>query len=213
MSRAAIGDIHGREAYKKLLKDSYSEIYILGDYFDSREKISPGTQLDVFKEIVELARKDDRIRLCLGNHDYHYLINDRFERYSGFQAYHRFDFREALQEASDLLKIVYVTADNYLLSHAGVSQTFLKRFGLERPEQINDLYKADPSCLKFSPEGDDFGNHPANSPIWIRPPALFHDMLPGYKQIVGHTNTQFNEIKEVGDLVLIDCNLHVAYEF
>lgn len=210
--KLAIGDIHGRDSYKRFIKDEHTAIYFLGDYFDSREKISPGEQLDNFEEIVKLAREDPRVHLCLGNHDYHYLVSDRFERYTGFQAYHRFDFREALQNAHDLIRVVYVDG-KHLLSHAGVSQSFMNRFGLEKPEQINALYARDPDCLKHFREGDDYGNHPMNSPIWIRPPALLGDMLPGYTQIVGHTPTQFNEIRKVGDLVLIDTNLYAAYEF
>lgn len=216
--RVAIGDIHGRDTYKQFIKDSHDEVYFLGDYFDTHEGIGPGQQLDNFAEIVELAKKDSRVHLCLGNHDYHYILNDRFERYSGFQEYHRFDIREALKAAEELFSVVFKTEDNFLLSHAGVSKTFLASCNLTDPLEINQRYKEFPELLMHYAYGDPYGDHPMNSPIWIRPRALFGDMLDGYTQIVGHTQTQFGEIKTIErdsttKLVMIDTGLKAAFEF
>ena len=216
--RVAIGDIHGRDTYKKFIKDSYDEIYFLGDYFDAYPAIPAVTQIRVFNELVALARRDTRVHLCLGNHDYHYLLGDKNECYSGFQHYSRFDIMEALKAAEDLLEVVYKTADNFLLSHAGVSKTFLASCKLEDPLDINQRYKEFPGLLVHYRMGDCYGDHPMNSPIWIRPRALFGDMLDGYTQIVGHTQTQFGEIKTLErdsttKLVMADTGLKAAFEF
>lgn len=216
--RVAIGDIHGRDAYKKFIKDEYSEIYFLGDYFDSHEAIPAVTQIRIFRELVELARTDSRIHLCLGNHDYHYLIRDKNETYSGFQYYSRFDIYEALKAADDLFAVVYETPDKFLISHAGVTKTFLASCLLEKPTDINERYKQFPDCLVHYRMGDTYGNHPMNSPIWVRPQALFSDMIDDYTQIVGHSQTRSGKVEIIEKLgntriVLADTALREAYEF
>jgi hypothetical protein len=133
----------------------------------------------------------------LGNHDYHYLGNIFFQRYSGFQQKYFLQIHEILEENMDLLKVVYVTGDNYLISHAGVSVWYMNTMasiGVTGVEGINDAFTRDRDILTFNgdnPYGDDI----TQSPIWIRPHSLERQPLPGYNQIVGHTEGY--QIKEV----------------
>jgi hypothetical protein len=162
----------------------------VGDYFDSFD-LSFIRQYQNFKEICELARADKRIKLCLGNHDYHYLGKVTGQRYSGYQQKHSYEIYQILEQNIDLLKVVYVTADNYLISHAGVSAWFIKwmkRAGYNTVEDINTAFAEDRNILNFNgynPFGDDI----TQSPIWIRPASLEKQPTPGYRQIVGHTPT------------------------
>ncbi|MDR2144145.1 MAG: metallophosphoesterase, partial [Treponema sp.] len=123
--RLAIGDVHGRPFWKHYLDEDYSAFYFTGDYFDSHDP-SAGFQQQYknFIEICAAARSDSRIRLCLGNHDYHYLKGVDNEQYSGFQARHSGKISKALEQNIDLLKIVQADGD-YLISHAGVTNYFL----------------------------------------------------------------------------------------
>ena len=198
----AIGDIHGKNCWEKLLSDEADNIYFNGDYFDCYEKIPTVTQIRNFRKICDMARKDPRIHLCLGNHDFQYLRGlDRSEHYSGFQAYGRFDIQEALEGNIDLLKIVYQSED-YLISHAGISKTFLKSLCLENPLDINARfieYRMSLAFCGYNRYGDDV----TQGPLWIRPASLSKDKLDGYKQIVGHTKVLDIAISE--DLVLVDC--------
>ncbi|MDR2095260.1 MAG: metallophosphoesterase [Treponema sp.] len=183
--RLAIGDIHGRPHWKKYLDEDFAEFYFTGDYFDSFD-ISFLRQLGNFRELCETARADRRIKLCLGNHDYHYVGQIFHQEYSGYQHKNKLYIYDILERNMDLLNIVYVTPDKYLVSHAGVSNTFMKKIGAASVEEINGAFTKDRNILNFDGR-DIYGNDVTQSPIWIRPPALERDPVAGYHQIVGHT--------------------------
>jgi hypothetical protein len=96
-----------------------------------------------------------------------------------------------------LLKVLYVTEDKYIISHAGVSNTFLgklKKKGETDIAGVNEAFLKDRNILAF--DGYDiYGDDLTQSPIWIRPNSLYADAVSGYSQIVGHT--QLAEISEV----------------
>ncbi|MDR1957260.1 MAG: metallophosphoesterase [Treponema sp.] len=218
MMRIAIGDVHGRNAWKRYIDRDFTEFYILGDYFDSFSV--PFTwQYRNFRELCAAAREDSRIKLCLGNHDYHYLSRiDPDERYSGFQDRHYRAINELLEQNMDLLRVIYVTADKYLISHAGVSNTFMEKMkarGVEGIERIDPAFIQDRTILGF--DGfDQYGDDPSQSPIWIRPASLSVDPLPDYNQIIGHTQMERIKIITVGDIRLscIDTGNRMSlYEF
>ncbi|MDR0602516.1 MAG: metallophosphoesterase [Treponema sp.] len=186
--RLAIGDIHGRNFWKRCIGGDFEEYYITGDYFDSFN-ISFARQYRNFAEICDEARRDSRLKLCLGNHDYHYMRGVLNQRYSGFQDKHSAGIMEILEKNADLLKVLYVTSDRYIISHAGVSAAFMekmKKAGVGAPEEINAAFLEDRNILAFD-GWDIYGNDVTQSPIWIRPDSLCRDALPGYSQIAGHT--------------------------
>lgn len=198
--RTAIGDTHGRRDWERFIDLDFDEFYFVGDYFDDYESTAAFQQIENFLKIVDYARRDSRIKLCLGNHDYHYLPGVE-DRYSGYQAAGRWDITPALVSALDVLKPIYVTEDNYIISHAGVSQTFLNVHGLTHPLDINEAFSRDKNILSWvgpNPYGDSVDN----GPIWIRPKSLLEDKVPGFKQIVGHTQVQ--EIHTVEGVTFID---------
>ncbi|MDR3304316.1 MAG: metallophosphoesterase [Treponema sp.] len=184
--RLAIGDIHGKPFWKDYLDEDFTEFYLLGDYFDSYG-LSFSQEYVNFERIIEAARFDSRLKLCLGNHDYHYLkeIPDN-DRYSRFQSRHHAAIQEILEESMDLLSVVYLTPDNFLISHAGISRTFSRLLGLDGVEGCNRVFTRDRSLFSFNGL-DSFGNDVTQGPFWIRPAALEADALPGYTHIVGHT--------------------------
>ena len=192
--RLAIGDVHGRPFWKHYLDEDCTAFYFTGDYFDSHDpSVGFEQQYKNFIEICAAARTDDRVRLCLGNHDYHYLKGVGDEQYSGFQARHSGEISEALEQNIDLLKIVRLDGD-YLISHAGVTNHFLASLGLQDPREINEAFLQNRMILAFNGRNV-FGDDITQSPIWIRPRSLGRDPLAGYNQIVGHTPV--NEISEM----------------
>ena len=204
-SRYAIGDVHGRSFWKSYIKNEYSEFYFTGDYFDSYD-LPFSTQYTNFEDICKEARADNRIKLCLGNHDYHYLQGVRNQFYSGFQEQNYKKISAVLEENIDLLKIVYVTEDNYIISHAGVTSWFLKSIKGTEPEDINRAFCKDRNILNFNGHNI-YGDDITQSPIWVRPGSLESGHLPGYSQIVGHTPVRkISEfaLKDQAKLVLID---------
>jgi hypothetical protein len=200
--RLAIGDPHGRSFWKHYLDEDFSAFYITGDYFDSF-KLSFTKQYWNFRELCETARKDSRIKLCLGNHDYHYM-GEVTEIYSGYQEKHSFEIYTILEKNMDLLKVIYVTPDNYIISHAGVSAWFMnamRKAGSLDIEGINKAFVQDRNILNFNghnPNGDDI----TQSPIWIRPRSLEKQPVAGYNQIVERT-----EMAEITEVTLPDSEM------
>ena len=183
--RYAIGDIHGRQFWKTYIKEKYKIFYFTGDYFDSFD-IPFSKQYANFMEICKEARSNKRIKLCLGNHDYQYLPEVNNQKYSGFQDLNYEKISAALEENLDLMRIVYVTNDKCIISHAGVTSWFLKSIGGNEPEDINSAFNRDRNVLRFNGYNI-YGDDITQSPIWVRPGSLQSNYLPGYSQIVGHT--------------------------
>ena len=186
--RLAIGDIHGRDYWKRYLNEDFTEFYFLGDYFDSFD-VPFEKQYSNFSEICTAARIDRRLKLCIGNHDYHYMKGVLNERYSGYQDRHRSIIGGLLESNMDILKVLYVTDDNFILSHAGLSKTFMKRmkrFGINIPEDLNNIFLHDRNLLNFNGINN-YGDDVTQGPLWIRPNSLCRDAISGYSQIVGHT--------------------------
>ena len=213
--RYAIGDVHGRPFWKSYIKEKYKEFYFTGDYFDSHD-ISFSKQYANFIEICKEVRADSRIKLCLGNHDYHYLRGVTNQYYSSFQDHNKEKIAAILEENFDLLRIVYVTEDKYIISHAGVTSTFLKSIGGKDPQDINAAFVNDRNILNFNGYNI-YGDDITQSPIWVRPGSLGKDHLPGYNQIACHTPV--SEICEIAvkggeKIVLIDTfNTESIYRF
>ncbi|MDR2553112.1 MAG: metallophosphoesterase [Treponema sp.] len=205
--RYAIGDVHGRSFWKQYVNDLWDEFYFTGDYFDTHDsRMDFKKQYNNFAEICAAARENSRIKLCLGNHDYHYLQGVRDQPYSGFQQKYALRIGKVLEENMDLIGVVYVTRDRYIISHAGVTAWFLKSIGGTKPEDINRAFERDRNVLNFN-GSDIYGDDITQSPVWVRPGSLRKDPLPGYSQIVGHTpvgSIREVELENGGKLALID---------
>jgi hypothetical protein len=200
MKTIAVGDIHGRDSWKRLAEqESFDQIIFLGDYFDSKENISAKAQMKNFKEILLLkAANPEKVVLLIGNHDFHYmpLCQAIGEWYSGFQSGAGHAISHLLQKAKDLLQVAYWDAP-YLFTHAGVTNTWLRRTlllgadevinlsGMRIDDYINDVFQFTPKHFLF--EGwDSSGDDPTQSPIWVRPASLNEDAYPAI-HVVGHT--------------------------
>jgi len=200
MKRIAIGDLHGNDCWKSIDFSKYDEIYFVGDYFDSNKReITFKRQLDNFRELAIETRKNNNIHLCIGNHDYHYLNNvPMWERYSGFQNSHYVAINAALEDNADLLKFIYITTDNIVISHAGISKTFLRN----NNTSIDKLNDSPREMFQFCGI-ENHGNDITQSCIWIRPNSLLSDKIEGYKQIVGHTSVE--KVVTVDEITFCDC--------
>ena len=176
-----IGDIHGRSTWKLITHlEQPNRVIFVGDYFDSFD-FSGLEQIHNFKEIIRFKNKNPQIEIILliGNHDYHYFPEIGYTGTAGYQWDLNISISHTINEYRDHLQMCY-RLDNYLFTHAGISETFLNDvYGKDGwdidniDEHINDLWKYKPKTFGFINyhfEGDGESIH--QSPIWIRPKSL-----------------------------------------
>lgn len=216
MKICVIGDIHGRQVWKQIVNQNLDSDYIvfIGDYFDSFD-INGNDQVNNFLEIIEFKKQyNDKVILLIGNHDFHYM-SGCYSVYTGYQAGASPLIIDTLKQNNHLLQVVF-NVDNYLFSHAGISNTWyetnvinndkLARFGIDKNvDAINLLFEYTPSIFNFiSNDSDQYkqGDSIDNGPLWIRPKSLRSDRLNCYTHIVGHTHTENIVIGD--DVCLID---------
>lgn len=194
MRLIAIGDTHGRDTWKEIVKkEPEANVFVfMGDYFDSKDNINAEIQKVNFQDIIDFAIFNPNVILLFGNHDYHYLPGVN-ENYSGYQKWQKTDIGELLAKAikDELVRMCYVN-DGYMFTHAGVTKTWCEANEVvnDRVEyHINQLFKFKPQAFRFksgknhSAYGDDI----TQSPIWVRPKSLLEDGIPDYIHVVGHT--------------------------
>jgi len=218
MKIIALGDIHGRTIWQKIVaNETYDKVIFIGDYFDSKEGISAEQQIANFKKIVKLKKaQTDKVELLMGNHDFHYLqFTTRIN--SGYQKEYANSISKLLHDAIDagLISMAY-QHKNILFTHAGVSKTWLSNWNIKNSKNIarsiNQLFKIKPAAFEFAikPRQQKNGDNIYQSCIWIRPTSLFKDAIPNIKQVVGHT--QQDRIEAYHDITFID-TLSISGEY
>jgi predicted phosphodiesterase len=219
MKIIALGDTHGRRIWKSIVAThKYDRIVLIGDYFDSKEGITPEQQIENFSDLIRFKLENkSKVILLLGNHDYHYL---RFanDTYKGFQKSHHHEIQEMLHFAIDnkLVQMSFLH-DTILFTHAGVTNTWLRNnhydFVTPIDKFLNQLFITHPLSYaftigeNFSPNGDDI----SQTPIWVRPNSLFEDAFEDYIQVVGHTPK--NKLHILNKKIYLIDTLHKSGEF
>lgn len=130
-----IPDVHGRsfwkEALEKYNKEDYPNLTIvfLGDYVDPYEieGVSRQNAIDNFKEIIDVAKSDNRIHLLIGNHDMHYWYDAEYKSRVDSKNYNK--IKDMFLQNFTLFNIAYeetINEKRYLYTHAGVSSFWLQ---------------------------------------------------------------------------------------
>lgn len=219
ISHNIIGDIHGRDCWKRLVNAKLINVFI-GDYFDPYTySISFDDCKRNFLEIIDYKRHHpDNTVLLWGNHELHYLLQRELdERYSRFDYENCNEIEQILEDNNCYFSgIAYNIGNEYLVTHAGVSRYWYMRwFGnyngqspKDVAEEINNLW--DINRRAFSVQGN--GTFPydqdsvTQSPLWVRSWALEKCNLfegTSCSQVFGHT--QCRRIIERKGLICIDC--------
>ena len=211
MKVIAIGDIHGRTAWQKIVTgNEYDKVVFVGDYFDSHDNIPGPIQLGNFRNILKFKRQNPtKVVLLIGNHDFQYLKVTNQE-YSGYQPWQKWDISDVLQPAVDNGEVVACfVADSVMYTHAGIGKTWLTHVfgeGINTTNiDLNVLQSAINTTLLVTPKTFEFtsgknhsmyGDDICQTPIWIRPGSLMVDKIDGVKQVVGHTYSDTIKIEE-----------------
>jgi hypothetical protein len=210
-----IGDLHGRNTWKQIVRRHASEderpsrIVFLGDYVDS-PTVSPAVQLYNLQEVIALAghekNRTDGVTLLIGNHDYQYLPGVN-EKYTGYQPAMRASFERLFSDNFDLFSVA-TSAHNWLITHAGLTTEFMKRIGMMPNQRVNIVSDLNTHFKNnwindwgfYQRDLTGCGDHPKQSPLWVRPEVLLKWSPAGIGQVVGHTET--TEIKKFGQRIL-----------
>lgn len=190
-----VPDVHGRTFWHRAteLVDQVDQIVFLGDYLDPypHEGISFDEAFEEFHEILEFKKEyPDLVTLLVGNHDMHYII-DEFMNCSRRNIEMQGQLHELYNSNLDLFELIH-TEDDWIFSHAGVYKDWMNKyeFTLEDLNLKTFLGSQWPALEDFSLYRG--GQNSVGSCIWadIRE-SVGHDLIPNYKQVVGHT--QLNE--------------------
>ena len=208
-----IGDIHGRDVWKRIVEVEKADRYVfIGDYFDSFD--IPGLmQMHNFKELMMWSEQTKAETVFLiGNHDYGYFEGCDGTRTSGYQFKLAPSIKMLVREWKHKLQMAY-RFDNVLCTHAGVSTEFMDgvfgRGGWNADtivELLNEQWQYRPltfdfDCVKPIKMSwvDPYGDNTEQSPIWIRPKSLMRSNKDELKkqiiQVVGHTAQRNIDIK------------------
>ena len=214
-----IGDIHGRDVWRQLVREDAVNVF-LGDYFDPYyTDVDRAGELVLANllSIIEYKQQHPETILLLGNHDLHYLIDEEYSRYNESYAER---FADCLRKHWNLFQVAYAIGKRILITHAGVTQPWCRLAGIGEGLSTHDLVQAinermNDAAMRslfgversFEP-WDSYGMSATASPLWVRPRTLIHSRLTNNDgeeiiQIVGHT--QMREVLQAHPFFFVDC--------
>lgn len=128
MKIITIPDLHGRNIWKSIIYNKYDKMIFVGDYCDSFDK----TNIEIYSNLLDLIdfkkKHPEKVVLLLGNHDiqYYYPINFIYKyKCSGYRPEMHIDLYNIFYTNKNLFNITY-QIDNYIWSHAGISNEWWK---------------------------------------------------------------------------------------
>lgn len=226
-----IGDIHGRDAWRQLVREDAVNIF-LGDYLDpygSETRKAGEDALANLQAIVAYKEQHPETVLLLGNHDLHYLWRECYSRYN-YQCANQ--FAEFFRQNWHHFQMAFAIGKRILVTHAGVTKPWCQLVGIEEglsteqlANQLNQMVNDEEQrqCFTSLYCGMDSAGYTASaSPVWVRPETLMeHGKLINEDgkqivQIVGHTKA--NNIQLTPPFFFVDClatsrqSLLVIYE-
>ena len=217
MKIAIIGDLHGKNCYKKLLKDkieSFDKIIFMGDYSDdSWITFTDKEIVDNLKEVIEFKKKyQNKVELLIGNHDFQYIVG--YPTASRYRETYAKEMHQIFNENEKLFKMIFI-ANDYIFTHAGITNGWTnyikKKYKIEKidinniEEEINKVYAADKEdCNIVSFRRGGWNNFAG--PLWADTEDLLEDAWLGYNQVVGHNRVKPRSVikKENYNIFLAD---------
>ncbi len=192
----AIGDLHGKDCWKKVNPEEYEQIIFIGDYVDSFT-ITPDKIINNLKELIDFKKQHSgKVTLLLGNHDIHYMEYPQY-RCSGFNSFFQPDYTELFRDNRNLFQVAVQFGD-YLFTHAGLSHSFVKHNlkasaqliadkQIQVADLLNSVHSSENQALLHTISAMRGGADQFGGITWADYRETSHDLLPGYHQVVGHT--------------------------
>ena len=199
-----LGDIHGRMIWHDIIQaEKPDKVIFMGDYISSHDDISSEQQCINLEDILNYKEDNpNNVILLRGNHDLQHLGYYWAECSGFFRGVYNWLSEPHIKERFlNLTQWIHIE-NNYIFSHAGISQTWWKSLELGDPTKDNILKinQLEPSPLfAFTPDrfSDYYGDSFSQPCTWIRPTALVQNALENWNQIVGHTR-----VNNPGNIIL-----------
>lgn len=194
-------NIERTEKEIKLNKDIERYIYLTNSLEQLKNNLAFITtnyisNLDIISNLEEiLAFKKgnaDKVTLLVGNHDLHYFPEFEAPKCSGYSEENAPKLNKIFNGNQSLFTIAETTG-NFLLSHAGVSEIFIKQYDYpDTPEgiktKLNIEYLTFKDHIQLSLVSKyNGGMGSISGPFWQRPAELTGQNNLPFWQIVGHT--------------------------
>lgn len=196
MKHLIIGDLHGKDCWKEIQFNNYDKIIFLGDYVDHWTLPDKAIYQNL-QNIINLKKSRlDQVELLLGNHDVQYLYYPHY-LCSGFRPGMQRLLTLLFNEERGLFKTAYQKS-NFLISHAGITNTWYKELlALRLVQRITDKQDTVASLVNkieltasrwmLHKAGRSRGGDGPGGITWADRKELTADMLTGFHQVVGHT--------------------------
>ena len=219
MKVAVIGDLHGKNCWKKLLEgkfDSFDKIIFMGDYSDdSWVTFSDEEIIDNLKEVIKFKKDhNENIELLIGNHDYQYIVG--YPTASRFRKSYAKEMHNIFNDNADIFKIIHIE-NNHIFTHAGITNGWIdyikKKYEIKDInidnifDVVNIVYKNDKEDCNIASFRRGGMNKFAGI-LWSDTEDLFDDAWIGYNQVVGH-----NRIKPGSIIKKDDYNIYMSDHF
>lgn len=216
-----IPDIHGRDFWKDAIEKYNNEvdkIIFLGDYLDpylfdfditNKDTIETNAIFN-FKEIINAAKENPKIKLLIGNHDFHYI----YSGYNGSRKILKYlnDIINIYKENIDLFSVcdeTYINNTRYVFSHAGIMKKWLVNNNLDKNVNINEINSLinNPDIL-WQVSYSRGGRYYWGSCIWAHCTDILYEYNAhqnnfDFYQIFGHTYSRKEIILD--NYAMLDC--------
>jgi len=183
------GDLHGRVEIVKRLLDRSGAVAFIGDYLDSWNR-STEDQIETLDLILDAVESRSNVYALMGNHELSYL--DQRYQASGWSAAVHAHVMTRKRRMWDSLNIA-LEMEGFLLSHAGVSQTWLRE-DITAVRAVEEFVDCTESERLFEIGRRRGGHNRVGGPLWCDTQEF--TPIPGVKQVFGHT--EYRENPEVG---------------
>jgi hypothetical protein len=176
------GDIHGLVGHvRDLLQDKDQATVFVSDFVDSFDK-NIDEQIECVDLVLEAIETRDNVTALIANHEYGYLNN----RYA-CSGYEHKTQQEINKRKARILRNFrwYVIVDDFLVTHAGVSESWLPEKDMNFQEIVKYLDEA--PIENLAQIGYTRGGlFPVGGILWCDTEEF--KPVPGIKQVFGHSN-------------------------
>ena len=201
MRIAVIGDLHGKNCWKKLIEgrfDNFDKIVFMGDYSDdSWITFTDEEIVDNLKDVIEFKKNhDDKVILLIGNHDFQYIVG--YPTASRYRKSYAEEMHEIFNKNDDIFKTIYIE-NNYIFTHAGITNGWIeyiknkydiKDINIDNVYDIvNIVYNNDKDDCNIASYRRGGGSKFAGI-LWADVGDLSEDAWIGYNQVVGHNRVK-----------------------